>query len=221
MVFKRKTILSEKTVGKRLRDARRKQHLTLEQAEEATRVRAKYLAAIEKDQWNEFPSRVYVIGFVKSYSQYLGLDSKQIVEEYKRNFLEPQKIFTPSQPKEGILARLIITPKILFSVLVGIIIMSAIGYVGYSINRLSKPPQIEISSPKSDTSDEKTLLIEGKTDSTASVEINSQPINVDDAGHFSQTVELVSGVNFFDIKAKSRLGREATKVVKVLYEEKK
>ena len=221
MAFRRKTILSEKTVGKRLRDARRKQHLTLEQAEEATKVRAKYLAAIEKDQWNKFPSRVYVIGFVKSYSQFLNLDSRQIVEEYKREFTEPQRTFTPSQIKEGIFSRLVITPKLLFGVLIGVSVLAAVGYVGYSINRFSKPPQIEISSPKSDSSDNKSLLVEGKTDETANVEINSQPVDVDDSGRFSQTVELVPGVNFFEIKAKSRLGREATKVVKVLYEEKK
>jgi len=220
MSFRRKTILSEKTVGRRLRDERRRQKLTLEQVEEGTKVRSKYLAAIEKDRWNEFPSRVYALGFVKSYSQFLGLDPGEIVEKYKAEFLEPQKRFSPRRIKEGFITRLVITPKLLLGAAVAIIMIVAIGYVGYSVNRFSKPPRVEILSPTSDSSSKKTLVIEGRTDSTADVEINSQPIDVGDDGHFSQTVELVPGVNFFEIKAKSRLGREATKVIKILYEAK-
>ena len=63
-----------KTVGSILREARVAKKLTLKEAEAATKFREKFLENIESDDYSRLPSLSYAKGFVKNYSEYLGLD---------------------------------------------------------------------------------------------------------------------------------------------------
>ncbi len=221
MPFKTKKIVSSDTIGSRLARARRKLKLTIEQVEEKTKVRSKYLRAIESDDWKSFPSRIYVLGFVRRYSEVLGLDSQEILDEFKRQFDN----FTLSRELETISKRnvvkqpsVIITPKLIYTVLAVTLVVFVIGYMVYAVSKFSKPPIIEITSPKEETVDQKDIVIEGKTTPNAIIEINGQAANVEDSGSFVQKVQLEEGVNIFEIKAKSRLGKEKAKIVRVLYQ---
>lgn len=221
MAFKRKIIKTQQqTVGTKLKAARRKMDLTLEQAEEATKIRQKYLKAIESDNWNEFPSRIYVYGFIKKYAEFLELEGNKVLEEFKAEFGQNRPNFTPRK-QESILDRIVITPKFIIWLLVTVLVAFALGYVGFSAQKISRPPEIEILSPKEDVSTAKEIIIEGKTLDTAVVEINNQLVNVDDKGYFQQKTVLNEGVNIFEIVAKSRIGKEQLKTLKILYTEKK
>ena len=221
VAFKTKKITSAKTVGAKLRIARKKKKLTIEQVEEGTKVRAKYIEAIESDRWREFPSRIYVLGYVRRYAEYLKLDGKKILSEFEaefgRSWQRPKKRSTRRVAFENV----IITPKLIISVLVFIIIAGLIFYIVFSISKFSRPPDINIILPKEEVVSDKSIMIEGKTLETAIVEINSQLVNVDDGGNFSQKVELIEGLNIFEIKAKNRLGKESNKSLKVIYQTKK
>ena len=72
------------TVGEVLHRARLQYRLTLEQAEAGTRIKAIYLDALEKGDYDRLPGKVYVVGFVKSYSDYLGLDADEMVKLLKK-----------------------------------------------------------------------------------------------------------------------------------------
>ena len=67
-----------KTVGSILKEARTARNITLAQTEEATKIRLKFLKAIESDDYSGLPSLSYAKGFVKNYSEYLGLDSSMV-----------------------------------------------------------------------------------------------------------------------------------------------
>lgn len=216
MAFKRKTIKSQQTVGSRLKAARRKMELSLEQAEEATKVRIKYLKAIEADNWSEFPSRIYVYGFVKRYADFLEMDSSKVLEEFKTEFGQ-NKISFISKSTNSARSKLIITPKLIIWTSVIIVVGFLIGFIVVSTQKISKPPEIEILSPKDDVLNVKDIVIEGKTLDTAVVEINGQLVNVDDKGYFQQKTALSEGVNIFEIKSKSRVGKEQTKTLKILF----
>lgn len=71
-------------IGRRLRAAREAKGVTLEQAEEDTRIRQKYLQALEEAREADLPGEVYLKGFLRSYGNYLGLDGTALVEEYKQ-----------------------------------------------------------------------------------------------------------------------------------------
>jgi len=69
-------------IAKTLKDARHRLGLTLEEAERSTRIRAHYLEALEKGELQSIPSQVQARGFLKNYSEYLGLDSGPILQRY-------------------------------------------------------------------------------------------------------------------------------------------
>lgn len=77
-------------IGSTLREARVRHRLTLQQAEEETKVRVKYIQAMENEDFDVMPSPAYVKGFLRTYATFLGLDPEIIVEEYRSRF-EPRE----------------------------------------------------------------------------------------------------------------------------------
>ncbi len=71
------------TIGDRLRQARERLGLTLEEAERTTRIRSQHLAALEQDNFDHLPSQVQVRGFLRNYADYLGLDSERLLREQR------------------------------------------------------------------------------------------------------------------------------------------
>lgn len=216
MAFRRKKISQGRTVGSRLRCARKKQKITLEQAEEETKIRIKYLQAIEADNWHLFPNRVYVLGFIRRYARFVGLDEEKILKEFKREFGE-FKLLAKRSRQPRLVDQIIITPKLLLVTISTIAVIALVGYIIFSARSISKPPTIEILAPVSETLQQKEIKIEGKTNPTAVVEINNQLVSVDNNGYFSQRVVLTAGVNNFNIVAKNRLGRQSQKELKLFY----
>ena len=73
-------------LGNSLRDARTRQGLDLSQVELATKIRAKYLRALEDEAFDVLPSETYVKGFLRSYAESLGLDGQLYVDEYTSRY---------------------------------------------------------------------------------------------------------------------------------------
>jgi hypothetical protein len=69
-------------IGNSLREARVRQQLDWPQIELATKIRAKYLRALEDEQFGILPAQPYVKGFLRTYAEYLGLDGQLYVDEY-------------------------------------------------------------------------------------------------------------------------------------------
>jgi cytoskeletal protein RodZ len=72
-------------LGTRLRETRESRGLTIEDAERDTRISRRYLAALESEQFEIIPAPVYARGFLRSYSQYLGLDPQQTLALFPRD----------------------------------------------------------------------------------------------------------------------------------------
>jgi Helix-turn-helix domain/RodZ C-terminal domain len=70
-------------IGATLREARMRARIDITEVEEATKIRAKYLRAIENEEWGLLPAPAFVKSFVREYADYLGLDARTLVEEYK------------------------------------------------------------------------------------------------------------------------------------------
>src|SRR5947209_15787848 len=71
-------------IGQSLREARMRARIDITEVERATKIRARYLRAIENEEWDLLPGPVYVKSFLRTYSDFLGLDSRMLVDEYKR-----------------------------------------------------------------------------------------------------------------------------------------
>lgn len=71
------------TIGETLRDTRIAKGISLEQAEEDTKIRKRYLQALEEGDYSILPGMVYAKGFLRNYANYLGLNQDEIMIEYK------------------------------------------------------------------------------------------------------------------------------------------
>jgi transcriptional regulator with XRE-family HTH domain len=69
-------------IGTTLREARVRRNLTLQQVEEDTKIRVKYVQAMENEDFDLMPGATYVKGFLRTYATYLGLDPDVIIGEY-------------------------------------------------------------------------------------------------------------------------------------------
>ncbi len=74
-------------IGNSLREARLRQHLDFPDAEHGTKIRGKYLRALEEERFEVLPSHTYVKGFLRSYADFLGLDGQLYVDEYNSRFV--------------------------------------------------------------------------------------------------------------------------------------
>jgi cytoskeleton protein RodZ len=73
-------------IGSSLREARMRQGLDFPELEERTKIRPKYLRALEDERFDLLPAPTYVRGFLRSYAEVLGLDGQPFVDEYNSRF---------------------------------------------------------------------------------------------------------------------------------------
>jgi hypothetical protein len=78
-------------IGNALRTSRERQGIELGQVERETRIRVRYLAALESEQFELLPARAYAKGFLRVYADFLGLDGRLIVAEFDARFPDAEQ----------------------------------------------------------------------------------------------------------------------------------
>ncbi len=73
----------EAEIGRLLEHKRKERGLTLEEVEQATKIRKRYLTGLERDDYAILPDAVYARGFLKTYANYLGLDGEALSRQLK------------------------------------------------------------------------------------------------------------------------------------------
>ena len=76
-------------IGETLREARMRRRIDMAEVESATKIRAKYLRALESEEWELLPGPTFVKTFLRTYADYLGLDARNLVEEYRARYERP------------------------------------------------------------------------------------------------------------------------------------
>jgi cytoskeleton protein RodZ len=76
-------------IGTTLREARMRARIDISEVEASTKIRAKYLRAIENEEWDLLPGPVYARSFLRTYGDYLGLDSRMLIDEFKQQYERP------------------------------------------------------------------------------------------------------------------------------------
>jgi helix-turn-helix protein len=95
-------------IGNSLREARLRQGLDFIEIEQSTKIRGKYLRALEDEQFDVLPAQTYVKGFLRSYADYLGLDGQLYVDEFNSRYVrgeleeeEEPRAFKPRVVRPG------------------------------------------------------------------------------------------------------------------------
>jgi cytoskeleton protein RodZ len=91
-------------IGERLSQARSARGIDLEQVEERTKIRARYLRAMEEERWDLLPGAAYARAFLRTYGGFLGLDTEALVDDYRR-------LHEPQQPEADAEVRQIALPE--------------------------------------------------------------------------------------------------------------
>jgi len=196
-------------IGQTLKRRRLSRGLSLADVELATRIRGKYLVAIEADDYLTLPNDVYSRGFVHSYAVFLGLDGAALASAYagERGQQESQR-----RPTRSVLAgRFILTPRLLTAVGGGLAAVAVAVYLVSQFSVLTAAPQLTIPNPSHDQVLYGSLLtISGSVNDGADVYVNSSPILVNGNGDFTDSIALEDGVNSIQISAKNALGKTTT-----------
>jgi helix-turn-helix protein len=126
-------------IGNSLREARLRQGLDFPEIEQGTKIRGKYLRALEDEQFDLLPAQTYVKGFLRSYAEYLGLDGQLYVDEYNSRFVvgEEEKQSHPRRsapPSRGVQVQ----SRVVLLTLLGIASVTALVIVAWT--RGEAPP---------------------------------------------------------------------------------
>ena len=205
------------TVGILLKNKRVEKNLTLDKVEFDTKIRKKYLLAIEHDNWSTFSSSVYVAGVIRTYSRYLGVDEEKSLAYFRRDYEKKTEshTFNKKLPSLELLPE---TKKIIVIGLV-VIFMLFIGYFSYQFYRYLTPPNIIIITP-----DQKIfrnidrVTITGKTEKQSVVTIYNEVIYPDKNGLFKYDFPLKKGNNILKIDVVGPNGKQAQKIEEYILE---
>lgn len=91
-----------------LRKAREAKGIELKDVEEITKIRTKYLQALEEGNFGILPGGVYTIGYLRSYARFLGLDADSLVHTYRIEVAEPNletSLDVPPKKETGLIFR--------------------------------------------------------------------------------------------------------------------
>ena len=91
-------------IGATLREARMRARIDISEIESETKIRAKYLRALEADQFDQLPGHTYIKGFLRTYADSLGMDGQLYVDEYNSRYVvgdESEPLRTRRVPSQG------------------------------------------------------------------------------------------------------------------------
>jgi hypothetical protein len=130
-------------IGATLREARIRARIDIGEVETRTKIRAKYLRAIENEEWDLLPGPVYAKSFLRTYGDYLGLDSRMLVDEFRRQYEGPsdhdvRPISSRPRDRDRGAGKPLIPPWALIG-LVLVAIVVALYFIGNSGNKKPAP----------------------------------------------------------------------------------
>ncbi len=197
------------TVGEILKTEREKKGLSFQDIEKKIRVRAKFLSAIEKNDWTQFSSNVYISGIIRNYANFLGLDSNRALAFFRREYEKREE----EASFKGKLSRGLLLSERRKSTVIGLTLVAVLffSYFGYQIYRYVAPPSVVISEP-TETMFKRVDKVEvvGKTEKEATITIFGSRIFQDETGVFRYDYPLKVGKNKLLIKVQGANGKSTT-----------
>jgi len=217
-IFTPKRLAGIEGFGEKLRQARRFKNLKLEEISKKINISAKYLNALEEENFENLPSGLYRKSFLKEYANYLGLDyselGKQLDEAPENNSSN-----NPFSQKIVKKSKFLVFPKIIRNSLIALGVVVCFLYLIFYFQKIVLAPKLKITQPEKNLLiKETTIEIKGETEKEAEVKINGELVLNNNNGIFSQTVNLKKGLNTIVIKAKKKYSQENSATRQILVE---
>ena len=221
--FSIKKIKSKKTLGETFKRARVKKGITLTDAEVGSKVRIKYLAALEEANWKILPQDVYTRGFVLAYAKYLDLDKNTVLDLYEPEALVriDKKTNELSYNQSLHKTRMLITPKIIAYCALLSLVIFMFTYIIMQVVKFAGNPSLKIITPGKDfVTESDSIDLSGITDADTLVNVNNESIPVTNDGRFYSRLKLHSGVNVVKVRAVNKARKETSEITTIEYKPK-
>ena len=213
-------------LGEVLRAARESKGVDLARVERDTKIRTRYLSALERGEYRDLPGAVYTKGFLRNYAHYLGLDPEYLVDLYRleTNGAAQPAVAAAPRPMRARRARaLVVTPGAILAAILTAGVLAFIGYLAYEFVTFARTPDLRIIEPAGDVAGyhESQYTITGITEPNSRVTVDglreNPVITADAQGHFSVTVKLVPGSNVITLVASDPITqRDSAKVTRTI-----
>jgi cytoskeleton protein RodZ len=205
------------TLGEQLRAQRERKGISLDQAAADTRIREKFLRALEEGDHQALPGAVYTKGFLRNYAEYLDLETDGLIGLYQHERGKPEPAQSRSfRPYRPVVHRsLIFRPVIFLPVIVLAGVGLFVGYLYYQFTTFAVQPRLEVVDPSTDMiSALPELVVRGNTvpDGRVTVRVFPGPDTFGDIhpradGSFTTAVALKPGANHIEIEVLDAAGK--------------
>jgi cytoskeletal protein RodZ len=201
------------SLPERLYAARERKGVDLYRAERDTKIRARYLGALERGDYKELPGAVYTKGFLRNYALYLGLDPEDVLEQWRRergDARDAAPVITVPRPIAAPRPGLTFSPSVVVVALLTVVVLAFGAYLGVQVLRFAKPPTIAVSDPAVSVIDvdESTTsytlrgtTLAGGTVTIATPGRDPYQVSAGPDGSWSAEVDLRRGRNQFEVSA--------------------
>ncbi len=201
------------TVGEILRKRREEKKLTIAQVEATTKIRGKFVDALEKNDFNKLPPGTFTKGFIKNYAAFLGLPQNEMLAFYRRQVNEEKTLVLPHGKTEALMNNFALTPQKFMAGAVVALLLAFFAYLIFSYFQFAGSPVLIVSAPGNNIVTTSEMVdVDGKTDPDATITINNQPVTVNENGSFTAKIDLQPGLNSLNIVASNKYKRTTTVV---------
>jgi cytoskeletal protein RodZ len=210
-------------LGAVLRTAREAKFIDLARVERDTKIRIRYLSALERGDYRDLPEPIYTRGFLRNYGLYLGLDPEYLVDLYRLE--SGARMERPSMPaaRRSVAARqgrsLVVSSGALAAAILTVLVVAFVAYLVGEFITFARTPDLRITDPAADVAawQGSAYTIRGVTEPNSAVTtdgLRQNPTTTADAdGAFSVRVNLVPGANVITLVANDPLtGRDSAQV---------
>lgn len=199
-------------LGEVLRAARESKGVDLARVERDTKIRVRYLSALEGGEYRDLPGSVYTKGFLRNYGAYLGLDAEYLIDLYRLESAgaTPERLSVPTPPRPIATRRsrsFVLTPGAVVAALLTVGVGFFVFYLVSEFVTFARTPALTITDPVSDVAGYQGTVytIRGTTEPNSRVKVDglreNPSVTADADGAFTIRVGLVPGKNVITLTA--------------------
>jgi cytoskeletal protein RodZ len=210
-------------LGTVLRTAREARFIDLARVERDTKIRIRYLSALERGDYRDLPEPIYTRGFLRNYGLYLGLDPEYLIDLYRLE--SGTAVERPAMPsaRRPMAARqgrsLVVSSGAIAAAILTVLVVAFVVYLVGELVTFARTPDLRITDPAADVVgwEADAYTIRGITEPNSTITtdgLRQNPTTTADAqGAFSVRVGLVPGANVITLVANDPLtGRDSAAV---------
>jgi cytoskeletal protein RodZ len=213
------------SVGSLLEQARLDLGVSVEDAARDLRVMPSRLRELELGDHRRIPDDIYTRILLKAYCRLIGLDMTSTLNLWKR---ERQRLGLSStqpgtdrrHPTAGVSAVAMLNrPRLVRSALAVAAGVGLAAYLIWAVKGIVAPPTITLNSPRDGlVTVDRTVTVEGRTESEVAVRVNGKTVTPDSRGNFRDTLDLQEGLNTIKVVGMKRHSKETTVTRRVIVE---